>query len=153
MALQTKKLYVATDHTAIEFRQFLIEQIQLIFPQLEIIDFGPDKHESVDYPDQAFQIAKALKTDKEAFGLLICGTGIGISIAANRYDWIRAALIHTSYEAEITRKHNNSNVIVFGARTLGVENALHALKFFLEAEFEGGRHERRVNKLIHRAMD
>ncbi len=150
MQLQTHKLYIGCDHAAVEMKDFLISSMQndAQIKDLALHDFGAFAGESVDYPDKAYAVADAIKNDAGAFGLLICGTGIGISIAANRNDWIRAALVHTSFEAEITRKHNDANVIAFGARTLGVENALHALKFFLCTEFEGGRHARRVGKLI-----
>ncbi len=155
MTLQTHKLYIACDHAAIEMKDFLIEALtnDLLTKDLPLQDFGAFAGESVDYPDKAKEVAAAIKNDAGAFGVLICGTGIGISIAANRHDWVRAALVHTSYEAEITRKHNDANVIAFGARTLGVENAWHALKFFLTTEFEGGRHKRRVDKLIGCSYD
>lgn len=149
MTLQTHKLYIGCDHAAIEMKDFLLQNLKSdpLTSDLSVQDFGAFAGDSVDYPDKAFEVAHAIKNDPGAFGLIICGTGIGISIAANRHDWIRAALVHTSYEAEITRKHNDANVIAFGARTLGVENAWHALKFFLISEFEAGRHQRRVNKL------
>lgn len=148
MTLQTHKIYIACDQGAYELKNFLHQKMQEEYPNLEITDFGVDSGISVDYPDKAKEVAQAIKSDETAFGLLLCGTGIGISIAANRHPWIRAALVHTTYEAEITRLHNNANVIVFGGRTIGPDAAWHALKAFLNTSFEsGGRHERRVAKI------
>ncbi len=147
MTLQTHKIYIANDHASVELKFFLKQKLQESFPQLEISDLGVDEAVSVDYPQKAKEAAKALKEDSKAFALLLCGTGIGISIAANRFSWMRAALIHTTYEAEITRLHNNANTIVFGGRTIGPENAWHALYRFMITEFEGERHERRVSQL------
>ncbi|MFV0430851.1 MAG: RpiB/LacA/LacB family sugar-phosphate isomerase [Alphaproteobacteria bacterium] len=148
MTLQRKKIYIACDHAAYELKNFLHEQMKNEYSDLEIIDFGVDDNSSVDYPDQAEKVTSALKDEgDEAFGLLLCGTGIGISIAANRHPWIRAALVHTTFEAEVTRRHNNANVIAFGGRTLGTDAAWHALKGFLTTDFEGGRHARRIAKL------
>ncbi len=149
MTLQTHKIYIANDHASIELKNFLKQKLQDTFPKLEIQDFGVSEAVSVDYPHKAKEVAQAIKKDPKAFGLLLCGTGIGISIAANRFSWMRAALIHTTYEAEITRLHNNANAIVFGGRTIGPENAWHALSRFLITEFEAGRHERRVNQLAN----
>ncbi|WND02227.1 ribose 5-phosphate isomerase B [Temperatibacter marinus] len=111
------------------------------------LNLGTDGPESVDYPDFGVAMAKAIE-DKEAdLGVLICGTGIGISIAANRNPNVRAALCHSGLTARLTRQHNNANVLALGARIIGEEVAIDCLKEFLNTEFEGGRHERRVNKL------
>ncbi len=147
MTLQTHKIYIANDHASIELKLFLKQKLEENFPQLDIFDFGVNEVVSVDYPHKAKEVAQALKEDPKAFGLLLCGTGIGISIAANRFSWIRAALVHTTYEAEITRLHNNANVIVFGGRTIGAESAWYALYSFMTTGFEGGRHARRVSQL------
>ncbi len=147
MTLQTHKIYLAYDHASIELKDFLKKKLQEAFPDLEIEDLGVNEAISVDYPHKAKEAAKAIQKDPKAFALLLCGTGIGISIAANRFSWMRAALVHTSYEAEITRLHNNANTIVFGGRTIGVEAAWHALHLFMTTGFEGGRHERRVSQL------
>jgi ribose 5-phosphate isomerase B len=112
-----------------------------------IVDLGTNSGESVDYPDFGFAMADALKTGKAETGILVCGSGIGISIAANRYPEVRAALIHDALGARMCRQHNDANVICFGARMIGEDTAKDCLDVFLNTEFEGGRHARRVDKL------
>ena len=112
-----------------------------------VLDLGTDGAESVDYPDFGTAVAQAVVAGRARFGVLVCGTGIGISIAANRVPGIRCANIHDSTGARLTRAHNDANVIAFGARLTGPEVALDALRTFLSTPFEGGRHERRVRKL------
>ena len=111
------------------------------------LDLGTHGPESVDYPDFAAALAAALADGRVTRGILVCGTGIGIGIAANRFAHVRAALIHDAFGARMSRQHNDANVIVFGGRTIGSEVAKDCLKIFLETEFEGGRHARRVAKL------
>jgi ribose 5-phosphate isomerase B len=113
-----------------------------------VLDLGPDSLESVDYPDFGYALAGAIKEGKAKRGVLICGSGIGISIAANRDSEIRAALVHDALGARLARQHNDANVVCFGGRTIGPEVARDCLKVFLETDFEdGGRHSRRVDKL------
>ncbi len=112
-----------------------------------VIDLGTDGTASVDYPDFAHAVCRAVVEGRARFGVLVCGTGIGMSMTANRHAGIRCALIHDVTGARLTRAHNDANVIAFGARTTGVEPALDALKTFLATPFEGGRHERRVAKI------
>jgi ribose 5-phosphate isomerase B len=111
------------------------------------LDMGTHGPESVDYPDFADATAAAVLDGRARFGVLICGTGIGISIAANRHPGIRCALIHDVTGARLTRQHNDANIIALGARMTGAEVAQDALATFLATPFEGGRHERRVKKL------
>ena len=113
----------------------------------QVLDLGTQGGESVDYPDFALAMAQAIKDKKASRGVLLCGTGIGISIAANRHAHIRAALVHDAFGARMCRQHNDANVLVMGGRTLGVELAKDCLELFLTTEFEGGRHARRVGKL------
>ncbi len=113
----------------------------------DVLDLGTGGSESVDYPDLADRLAEALRAKKAEQGVLVCGTGIGISIAANRHRHIRAALCHDASTARLARAHNDANVLVLGARTTGVEVARDCLKTFIETPFEGGRHEGRVAKL------
>jgi len=113
----------------------------------EIVDLGPDGTASVDYPDFGNKLADALATEPSAQGVAVCGTGIGISIALNRHSHIRAALVQDVTTATLTRLHNDANVIAFGDRVIGVETAKDALTAFLTTAFEGGRHQRRVEKL------
>lgn len=110
-------------------------------------DLGTNGTESVDYPDFARRVCDAVVSGRSTFGILVCGSGIGMAMTANRQAGIRAAVLHDTTEARLTRAHNNANVACFGARTVGVETALDALRAFLGTAFEGGRHERRVAKI------
>jgi len=112
-----------------------------------VVDFGTNASASVDYPDFAHQVSAAVEAGRAAFGVLVCGTGIGMQIAANRHAGIRATVLHSTTEARMTRAHNDANIACFGARTTGPEVALDALATFLATEFEGGRHARRLAKL------
>lgn len=136
---------VACDHGGFELKdQIMIDLNEMGYT---VLDLGTDGTASVDYPDYANAMAKAIKDGKAEKGVLICGSGIGISIAANRHPEIRAALIHDALSARMSRLHNNANVIAFGGRMIGLETARDCLKVFLETEFEGGKHERRVAKM------
>lgn len=112
-----------------------------------VLDFGTDSPASVDYPDFAHAVSAAVEQGRARFGVLVCGSGIGMAIAANRHAGIRAAVLHDTTEARLTRAHNDANLACFGARLTGEEVALDALKTFLATPFEGGRHERRVAKI------
>lgn len=139
------KVVIGNDHAGVEFKNQLKEYIES--KGIEVINIGVDTLDSVDYPDIAKSVCKKV-LDKEAdFGVLICGTGIGISIAANKVEGIRAALVHNEVTARLSKQHNNANVIVFGARVLGIEVAKSSFDSYLEAKFEGGRHQNRVNKI------
>lgn len=136
---------IAADHGGFELKSLLIKDLQA--GGHAVVDLGTHTADSVDYPDFADALAGALKDGRAARGVLICGSGIGISIAANRHRHVRAALVHNETEARLCRQHNDANVIVFGGRTLGPEIARASLAAFLSAAFEGGRHARRVSKL------
>lgn len=138
---------LAADHGGFELKNLLAEK--LAEWGYEPLDLGTYSTDSVDYPDMAAKTADAIKAGKADRGVLVCGTGIGISIAANRFPFIRAALIHDAFGARLCREHNNANVIVFGGRTTGVEVAYDCLNIFLNTQFAGGRHARRVEKLSH----
>lgn len=112
-----------------------------------VLDLGTDGEASVDYPDFGEAVARAVVEGRARFGVVVCGTGIGISIAANRNPAIRCALVHDVTGARLTREHNDANVIAFGARMIGPEVALDALRAFLSTPYAGGRHDRRVAKL------
>ncbi len=112
-----------------------------------IVDLGTDGLEPVDYPDYAYLIAQALHDRMASRGVAICGTGIGISIALNRFPWIRAGLCHDAMTARLCREHNDANVLALGARVVTLEIAMNCLDIFLETRFEAGRHWRRVAKL------
>lgn len=136
---------VASDHGGFELKSVLAEELARL--GYRVLDLGTDGPESVDYPDFARALTHALRDGRAERGVLLCGTGIGMSISANRDPWIRAALIHDAFGARLARLHNDANVIVFGGRTTGVEVAKDCLRIFMETPFEGGRHARRVAKI------
>lgn len=140
-----EKIAIACDHAGLEMKAEL--SAALTEQGYEVMDLGTDGPASVDYPDFADKMAEVLAGDEVSRGVLVCGTGIGISIAANRYKHVRAALCHSVTEAKLTRQHNDANVLALGARTMGMESALDCLRAFLTTEFEGGRHSRRVGKM------
>jgi ribose 5-phosphate isomerase B len=113
----------------------------------QVLDYGTDGPASVDYPDYAQAVCAAVAEKRADYGILVCGTGIGMSIAANRNPAIRCALLHDVTTARLTRQHNNANVLALGARITGEEVALDIVNTFLNTEFEGGRHERRLAKI------
>lgn len=143
--MNAKTIAIACDHGGIEMKDLLVKDLSS--SGWSVLDLGTDGPDSVDYPDFAVKMAEALKDGKAQRGVLLCGTGIGISIAANRFAHVRAALVHDAFGARMCRQHNDANVLVMGGRTTGPEVARDCLKIFLETEFEGGRHARRVAKL------
>jgi len=136
---------LASDHGGIEMKAMLRRILEE--KGCRVLDLGTHDSQSVDYPDYAAAMAKALKDGQASRGILMCGTGIGISIAANRHRHVRAALVHDAYGARMCRQHNDANVLVLGGRTMGPEVARECVEIFLATEFEGGRHARRVAKL------
>lgn len=136
------KYLIASDHAGFHLKQELIKSCEH-----EWIDLGPESTDSVDYPDFAHKLADAMKEGQAEFGVLICGSGIGISMAANRHKHVRAALCTHGLMAKLARQHNNANVLVLGERITGVDVAKDCLKQFSETEFEGGRHTARVEKI------
>lgn len=136
---------IASDHAGFDLKAQLKQELQAL--GYEALDLGPDSAASVDYPDFANRLADAIKAGKAARGVLICGTGIGISMAANRHRHIRAALVHDVTGARLTRLHNDANVLCVGARLIGADVAKDCLRVFLTTDFEGGRHQNRVAKL------
>ncbi|HAA93775.1 MAG: ribose 5-phosphate isomerase B [Rhodospirillaceae bacterium] len=137
-------IVIACDHAGFEMKSALGARLEEM--GCEVLDLGTNGPCSVDYPDFAEAVAEALADGKASRGVLVCGTGIGISIAANRHRHVRAALCHSETDARFARAHNDANVLALGARTTGIEVALDCLTVFIETPFEGGRHERRVNK-------
>jgi ribose 5-phosphate isomerase B len=143
----TKKVFIASDHAGFLLKNFLVEE--LIKLGFDAVDLGTDSAEkSVDYPDFAQKLAKKISPKSSDFGILICGSGVGICIAANRFKHIRAALCHNVKSAKLARAHNDANVLCLGARVVKNKAALSITKNFLAAKFEGGRHEARVRKLF-----
>lgn len=145
MKANIKKIYIASDHAGFELKQYLIQELSKI--KISIIDLGCDSAEkSVDYPDFAQKLCKKIKL-KSDFGILVCGSGVGISIAANRFKHIRAALCYNKILAKLSRAHNDANVICLGARITKPAAALASVETFLNTDFEDGRHAKRVAKL------
>lgn len=136
---------VAADHAGFGLKQIVADALRQ--KGYEVLDLGTTSEESVDYPDYGRKLAEAIIEGKATRGVGICGSGIGISIALNRYPEIRAALCHNEESARLSRQHNNANVLALGARTITPETALLCLDVFLSTAFEGGRHVRRVEKL------
>ncbi len=145
MKAEQTPVALGSDHAGVAMKAFLKEALEAAgHPTL---DLGTNGAESVDYPDFATAVASAVVEGRARFGVLVCGTGIGISMAANRHAGIRCALVHDVTVARLSREHNDANVMALGARVTGPEVALDALRTFLATPFAGGRHERRVKKL------
>lgn len=136
---------IGSDHGGFELKEIIKGYLDK--SGLEFVDFGTYNKDSVDYPDFGKKVADAVITKEVDKGIVICGTGIGISIAANKVKGIRCALCGDTYSARMSREHNNANVLALGARVIGVDLALEILKVWLESEFQAGRHEIRVNKI------
>ena len=139
------KFYIATDHAGYALKAFVKDYITS--KGHSIIDLGPTSADRVDYPDFAKKCADAVIKDDGSFGILICGTGIGISISANKVKGIRAALCRDSYTAKMTRAHNDANILCFGERVVGKGTIESMIDAFCDTPFEGGRHAGRVSKI------
>lgn len=137
------KIAIAADHGGFELK----EALKAHYKALDFIDLGTYSADSVDYPDYGRKMAQTVLGKKADLGILICGTGIGISIAANRYKGIRAALLYSIEAAQLAKAHNNANIIVFGGRTMAVDDVIKRIDTFLQTSYEGGRHQRRLDKL------
>ena len=139
------RIAIGSDHRGYEVKRRVIAVMQNLGH--EVLDVGPQGRDSVDYPDFAFQVATAVGEGRADRGILICGTGIGMCIAANKVPGVRAAPCHDSITAEMSRRHNNANILCLSADLLGDELIDRMLRIWLETEFEGGRHARRVEKI------
>ena len=137
------KIAIAAAHGGLELKEALKQH----YADLDLIDLGTYSADSVDYPDYAQKVARAILSEQADLGILICGTGIGISIAANRYKGIRAALLYSAEAARLAKAHNNANILVFGGRTMAVDDVINRIDTFMQTSYEGGRHQRRLNKL------
>jgi ribose 5-phosphate isomerase B len=136
---------LGADHAGFELKEAL--KAWLIEGGYQVLDFGTHSPESVDYPDYAVQVAEAVAAHKVERGVLVCGTGIGMAISANKMPGVRAALCSDLYTARMSREHNDANVLTLGGRLMGREMALDILRMWIETEFLGGRHQRRVDKI------
>jgi len=139
------KIAIGSDHGGVNLKKDIIKHLQE--KGIEVKDFGTYTEESCDYPQYGQKVAEEVVAKKYDFGIVICGTGIGISISANKVPGARAALCHDTFSAHATREHNNANILALGARVTGPGLALDIVDTFLESKFEGGRHERRIDKI------
>lgn len=140
-----KKIFIGSDHAGFQLKENV--KVFLEKKKFKINDLGTFSEESCDYPDFAKKVAEKVAKEKNSFGILICGTGIGMSIAANKIKGIRAALVQDEFTAKKAREHNNANVLCLGARVIDSEKAKKILNIFLNTDFEGGRHSKRVEKI------
>ena len=134
---------IAADHGGYDMKEALKKH----YTDLNLSDLGTYNSESVDYPDVAQKMVHAIQNKTADLGILICGTGVGISIAANRYKGIRAALIYSKEVARLAKEHNNANILVFGGRTMTLDDVIKYIDTFMQAVYEGGRHQRRLDKM------
>ncbi|MBF0170798.1 MAG: ribose 5-phosphate isomerase B [Nitrospinae bacterium] len=140
-----KTIAIGADHGAYRLKGLFVERLRSL--GYEPLDKGTDGEASCDYPDYAVAVAKAVAAGEAGRGILLCGSGIGMSIVANKVDGVRAALCHDHYTAKMSRMHNDANVLCVGARVVGDDVALDLLAVWLATPFEGGRHQRRVEKI------
>jgi len=140
----TNPLIIGCDHAAFQLKQKVVDF--LTARGIDVKDVGTFSEDSVDYPDFGTQVAKAVSDGSYPRGILICGTGLGMSIVANRYAHVRAALCNDLFAAKLSRQHNNANLLVMGGRVIGDILAMEIVKTWLETPFEGGRHQQRIDK-------
>ncbi len=143
--MNNEKLICASDHAGFKLKNEILNYFKN--SQRNIQDLGPYSNESVDYPDFAHKLCQKMQTDDNLKGLLICGSGIGMSIVANRYLKIRAALCLNEKMSKLSREHNDANVIVLGSRLISLDGAIKCINSFVSTQFEAGRHTNRINKI------
>ena len=139
------KIAIGNDHAAVELKNEIKAYVESLGH--EVINFGTDQNESCDYPEYGAKVGHAVADKEVECGILICGTGVGISIAANKVKGVRAAVCSDVTTAHLVKEHNNANIIAFGARIVGSEKAKDIVKAYLEAEYQGERHQRRIDKI------
>ena len=140
-----KKIFISSDHAGFKLKEDI--KIYLSMRNLEFKDLGPNNREKVDYPDYAHKVAKKVKTNKNNIGILVCGSGTGMNIAANKHKNVRAAQCFNIKSNRLSRLHNDANIITLGSRLLTKKKALNCVGVFLKTKFEGGRHKKRVKKI------
>ena len=138
-----KRVLIASDHAGFKLKKILIEELQ---GEIKFEDLGPFSESSVDYPDYAIKLSKKINFKKDIFGVLICGSGIGMSMVANRFKNVRAALCMNNKMSILARQHNNANILVLGSRLISEQEAIKCLLVFLKTNYEGGRHQARLDK-------
>ena len=140
-----KKIYISSDHAGFKLKELI--KSYLIKRNFNYFDLGPDNGDRVDYPDYAHKVAKKVKKSKNHIGILVCGSGMGMNIAANRHKNIRAAQCSNTMSTKLSRLHNDANIITLGSRLLSKNTALKCVSIFLSTKFEGGRHAKRIKKI------
>jgi ribose 5-phosphate isomerase B len=146
------KIYIASDHGAYEAKSGLVEFLKQEYSEDSVIDLGTDSTESCNYPEYAIALARSVVSNN-AIGVLLCGSGIGVSVVANKFKGITAALCRSEEDAKLSRQHNNANVICFGGRVTPIDEMKKMLKIWLSTEFEGGRHETRTKMFENLGSD
>lgn len=139
------RIGIGNDHSAVEMKQQIAKFVEEMGH--EVVNYGTDSNESCDYPVYGEKVANAVANKEVELGILICGTGVGISLAANKVNGIRAVVCSEPYSAKLSKQHNNTNILAFGARVVGIELAKMIVTEWLNAEFEGERHQRRVDMI------
>lgn len=139
------KIGIGNDHAAVDMKNQVVEYLE--GKGYEVVNFGTDTYESCNYPEYGEKVGRAVAAGDVDHGILICGTGVGISLAANKVKGVRAVVCSEPYSAKLSRQHNNTNILAFGARVIGIELAKMIIDEWLSAEFEGGRHQTRVDMI------
>ena len=139
-----KKIYIASDHAGFKLKSSILSSFA---KKKKIIDLGPNSNISVDYPDYTKKLSKKIASNKGSLGILICGSGMGMAITANKIKNVRAALCYSNKNTKLSRLHNNANIITLGERLISKNKAINLIKIFLRTKFEGGRHLRRIKKM------
>jgi len=140
-----KKIFLSSDHAGFKLKEFI--KIHLDKKKIKYTDLGPYNNDSVDYPDYAHKVAKKVKMKDNHAGILVCGSGVGMNITANRHKNIRAAQCFNLSSTKLSRLHNDANIITLGSRLITKKNALNCVSVFLNTKFEGGRHKKRIKKI------
>ena len=140
-----KKIFISSDHAGFKLKELI--KIHLKKKRFKYVDFGPVNDDRVDYPVFAHKVAKKVKMNKNFFGILVCGSGTGMNMAANKHKNIRAAQCFNLKSTKLSRLHNDANIITLGSRLLTKKNALNCVSIFLKTKFEGGRHKKRIKKI------
>jgi ribose 5-phosphate isomerase B len=140
-----KKIFISSDHAGYKLKELI--KIHLDKNKIKHTDLGPFNDDSVDYPDYAHKVAKKVKINNKHIGILVCGSGMGMSIVANRHKNVRAAQCFNLKSTKLSRLHNDANIITLGSRLLSKNNALKCVSVFLSTKFEGGRHSKRIKKI------
>ncbi|MCF2679859.1 ribose 5-phosphate isomerase B [Faecalicatena contorta] len=140
------KIGIGNDHAAVDMKNDIVKFLQE--KGIEVVNYGTDTYDSCNYPEYGEKVGRAVASGEVDLGILICGTGVGISLAANKVKGVRAVVCSEPYSAKLSRQHNNTNVLAFGARVIGVEMAKMIIDEWLNAEFMGGRHQTRVDMIM-----